>query len=234
MTDRRIWAVVPAAGSGRRFGQTTPKQYHPLAGRAVLSWTLGHLLGVERIERVAVALALEDRHWARLPEAGSPRILTVTGGAERIHSVLAGIDRLCELGAAKTDIVVVHDAARPGVRPDAIESVIEAALACDDGALLAMPVGDTLKRASEGVVEATLPREHVWAAQTPQAFPLGRLDAALRDAVAAGWVATDEAAAMERAGARPRLVEGGAGNLKLTRPGDEPLLAAILEGEAWN
>ena len=156
------------------------------------------------------------------------------GGAERRDSVLNALDHLSTI-APDDALALVHDAVRPCVEVEDIERVVAAARREPDGAVLAAPVSDTLKRAGpEGSIAGTVDRSGLWRALTPQVFPLGRLRAALRDSVASGCPVTDEAQAMERAGARPVLVEGSPGNIKITRPEDLALARALLEGrEPW-
>lgn len=215
--------VVPAAGAGARMGGTTPKTYLPLAGRTVIEWALAPLLAYPGLQRLVVALAPDDDRFAGLPAARDARVQTVTGGASRAASVAAGLDAL---GAAADGPVLVHDGARPCLSDDEIGRL----LACAGeaaGALLAVPVRDTLKRADgDGRVAATEDRSGLWQALTPQLFHGGRLREALGDAT--DPAITDEASAMERAGFAPRLVEGDPANIKITRPHDLPLAEAVL------
>lgn len=216
-------AVVPAAGAGARMGGTTPKTYLPLAGRTVIEWALAPLLAHPGLQRLVVALAPDDNRFAELPVASDARVQTVTGGASRAASVAAGLDAL---GAAADGPVLVHDGARPCLSDDEIERLL--ACASDPaGALLAVPVRDTLKRAdAEGRVAATADRSGLWQALTPQLFHGGTLRESIGDATDSAI--TDEASAMERAGYAPRLVEGDPANIKITRPHDLPLAAAVL------
>jgi len=222
MSAIRYWAVVPAAGAGRRMGSAIPKQYLPLAGQPVIAHTLDTLLRYPPLAGVVVAISAGDEWWrevAAVRVADKP-LLVVTGGAERGHSVLNGLEALWER-AHPDDWVLVHDAARPCLSVADLDRLfIELA---DDamGGLLAVPVHDTLKQAdATGRVAATVNRSQLWRALTPQMFRLGMLRDALRDALARGLTVTDEAAAMEAAGFAPRLVEGRADNLKITRPED--------------
>jgi len=223
-----VWAVIPAAGRGERMDDPTPKQYHPLSGRAVLQWAVEAMLAVTAVRGVMVALAPDDRHWQRLAAAGHPRVHTCIGGAQRSASVRAGLKALIDRGADPGDAVLVHDAARPAVTVTAVERLLSAAAGEADGGLLALPVRDTLKMdAGDGYIASTIAREGLWQAQTPQLFPLGRLREALDQADAS---VTDEAGAMELLGARPRLVEGEVGNIKYTYAGDRQWLAEQLRG----
>jgi 2-C-methyl-D-erythritol 4-phosphate cytidylyltransferase len=216
------------------MGAERPKQYLPLAGRPLIVHALERLLGHPRVRGVAVAVAPDDPWWPglELPALGKP-ILRAEGGGERCHSVLAALEALAERAHAE-DWVLVHDAVRPCLRAQAIERLLAAV---DEpgvrGALLAVPVRDTLKRAGpDGRVVATVDREGLWQAQTPQIFPLGALRTALAQAIAAGIRPTDEADAMERSGVSPLLVPGDADNLKITAPGDLELAALHLARRA--
>ncbi len=224
----RHFAIVPAAGTGARFGAGTPKQYLPLAGRPLIHHTLATLCRSPKIERVLVVLAPDDAHWAGHDwrELG-PKLETVyAGGATRAASVLAGLSALAT-AAADDDWVLVHDAARPCLSPALLDALL-AELADDPvGGLLAVPVADTLKRQDEARrVAATEPRDGLWQAQTPQMFRHGPLRAGLRQG---GAGMTDEASAIEQLGLRPRLVECDSRNLKITYPQDLRLASLILE-----
>ncbi|MBL8258505.1 MAG: 2-C-methyl-D-erythritol 4-phosphate cytidylyltransferase [Candidatus Competibacteraceae bacterium] len=224
------WALVPAAGAGRRMGSTVPKQYLPLRGRPVLAHTLTTLLHHPRIAGVAVAVDAADRRWPTIAaqlETEKP-VLAVTGGVERCHSVLNGLDALRER-AAPDAWVLVHDAARPCLTSADLDRLLRELADDPVGGLLAVPVRDTIKRAeADDRSAATLDRSRLWHALTPQMFRLEPLHAALQAALARGLLVTDEAAAMEAAGFAPRLIEGRADNLKITRPEDLALAAFFL------
>jgi 2-C-methyl-D-erythritol 4-phosphate cytidylyltransferase len=225
---QRLFAVVPAAGLGRRMGGECPKQYLSLGGLPLLHHSVRALLEQARIERVAVALHLADDRAGELPILEDSRILRVTGGTERADSVLAGLQALAEV-ARDEDWVLVHDAARPCLPQADIERLIERVLARGEGGILALPVVDTLKESDDrGHVRTTVDRERFWRAQTPQMFRLGELREALSRALAAGAPVTDEASAMEGAGYPVQLVEGSATNLKVTVPEDLALAAYYL------
>lgn len=221
----RVWAVLPAAGSGSRMGGERPKQYRMLCGKTVIEHSLAALLALPQLQRVVVALAPDDACWAALPLAAHPRLQCVPGGAERFQSVLNGLQAL---PAADSDWVLVHDAVRPCVSVADIEMLLNAVADDAVGGLLALPVADTIKRSDAGRVAATLDRNGLWQAQTPQVFRYGLLKTALQDALDAGVVVTDEAAALERLGHAPLLVSGSARNIKLTWPQDMALAAALL------
>ena len=234
MTSARRWALVPAAGVGKRMGSTVPKQYLPLAGRPVIARALATLLNHQHIAGVMVAIGAEDEGWPSVAAeftAAKP-LRVVTGGAERCHSVLNGLEALREQ-AALTDWVLVHDAARPCLIAEDLDRLFTELVDDPVGGLLAVPVRDTLKQADDaGRVAATVDRSRLWHALTPQMFRLGMLREALRAALARGLLVTDEAAAMEAAGYAPRLVEGRADNLKITRPEDLALAEFYLTRRA--
>ncbi len=229
-TPRRpsLWAVVPAAGIGMRMGADVPKQYLKLGDRTVLEHSLAALCTVPALSGIVVALAEDDPYWPDLhPDLPCP-LYTAPGGAERAESVLNALDILCER-AADDDWVLVHDAARPCVRTADLNRLVTALRDDPVGGLLAVPVRDTMKQAdAEQRCSATVDRSRLWHALTPQMFRVGALRDALRAAAASGVVVTDDASAMEQAGLRPRLIEGHADNLKITRPEDLALAEFYL------
>jgi 2-C-methyl-D-erythritol 4-phosphate cytidylyltransferase len=224
----RHYALVPAAGSGARFGSEVPKQYLELAGKPLIHHALAALCSCPRIDRVWVILSPGDPWWGEYDWTGLGEKLHVVfcGGATRGQSVANGLAAAAGV-LADDDWVLVHDAARP-----CLSQAMLAAL-CDEladdpvGGLLAVPVADTLKR-SDGQqrVVATLPRDALWQAQTPQMFRY-RL---LCEALAGNFALTDEAGAVEAAGFQPRLVRAEASNLKVTFPADLRLAELILQG----
>jgi len=226
----RYWLVMPAAGTGRRFGATTPKQYAPLEGRTVIEWALAPFLVDARCARIVVALAAEDRHFARLPLRG--RVHTAPGGASRSLSVRSALAAL-EGSAGSEDWVLVHDAARPCLAGQDLERLLTALAGDAVGGLLAVKVADTLKRAAGDAaapaVAATAERAGLWLALTPQMFRFRALCEALDAAHRDGAAPSDEAQALEWRGLAPRLIEGAASNLKVTTAEDLLLAAAILK-----
>lgn len=232
MTATRYWGVVPAAGVGSRMGRATPKQYLTLRGELVIDHSLQRLLAVDGVERVVVALSAEDRWWPQTRHAHHPRVTQTPGGRERYHSVLNGLKAL-EGIAADADWVLVHDAARPCVRSADIRTLLERIADHPCGGLLAKPVHDTMKRAdAAGQITATVDRDGLWHAFTPQAFRYAALRGALAAAMDAGVPVTDEASAMEYAGHAPLLVEGAADNLKITRPADLALAGFFIDRQS--
>ncbi|WP_439887859.1 2-C-methyl-D-erythritol 4-phosphate cytidylyltransferase [Pseudomonas sp. MBLB4123] len=216
-----FWVLIPAAGVGSRMRADRPKQYLELAGKTILEHSLACFLEHPQLRGLVVSLAGDDPYWPTLACAVDPRIERAAGGRERADSVLGGLQRLTELGAGERDWVLVHDAARPNLARDDLDRLL-AELAGDPvGGLLAVPARDTLKRAgADGRVRETVDRAPIWQAYTPQMFRLGQLYRALSDALVAGVAVTDEASAIEWTGLAPRLIEGRADNLKVTRPED--------------
>ena len=212
--------VVPAAGSGRRMGGA-PKQFRPLGGAPVLVQTLrafarhpevGPLVVVAPADAVGRARSHLDAHGVAAT--------VVAGGATRQTSVRAGLAAL----PAHVDLVLVHDAVRPFVSAALVSRVVEAARA-SGAAAPAVPVADTLRRGEGGTFGATVPRDGLWAMQTPQAARRDTLEAAYSEAD--GLVATDEVGVLERAGVAVTIVEGDARNVKLTRREDWALALAL-------
>ena len=223
------WAVVPAAGSGRRFGGDTPKQYLNVAGRPLLEHTLRALLAHPGIDAAMVAIAPDDPYWAGWREMEGKPIYTCMGGGERADSVLAALMAL-PATVDEDQWVLVHDAARPCVPAMDLTKLIALGQADPVGALLAAPVRDTVKSVDpSGRIVRTEPRERLWRALTPQMFRRGGLTRALRAAIKAGVAVTDEAAAMERLGLKALVVEGDEANVKVTTPADLSVVEAMLK-----
>jgi 2-C-methyl-D-erythritol 4-phosphate cytidylyltransferase/2-C-methyl-D-erythritol 2,4-cyclodiphosphate synthase len=230
--ERRLWAIVPAAGRGERFASSQPnalpKQYTPLLRSTVLEWSLRALLAEPRIHAIVVVLAAGDAHWPQVAaRLNSPKLFTAVGGAQRQDSVMSGLDYLASRAAAD-DWVLVHDAARPCLSRQDIRALADALASDVPGAVLAAPIVDTVRRVLPGGVE-TVDRAGLWRALTPQVFAFAPLRRALEDAARAGVAVTDEAQAMERIGVRAELVSGSPFNIKLTRAEDLQVAADILK-----
>jgi 2-C-methyl-D-erythritol 4-phosphate cytidylyltransferase len=232
----RYWIVMPAAGAGRRFGSA--KQYAMLGNRTVLETALQVFLDDPQCQGGSVLLAIDDPHRRQLAAQLPSQLLLVDGGSERAHSVCNGL-RSLKARAGAEDWVLVHDAVRPALSAPDLQRLLRYGARDAVGALLGVPVADTVKRAHDegadiGVrrCEATLPRESLWLAQTPQMFRYGPLRAALERAIAAGRSPTDEAQAMEWQGEAALLVQAQDSNIKLTTATDLPLLEAILRQRA--
>lgn len=222
----RNFALVPAAGSGTRMGDDLPKQYHLLAGRPMLRHALEVLCASPLIQRVFVVLAERDDIWERFDwsELGVKLSVLRCGGPTRAGSVLNGLLALSAF-AKPDDWVLVHDAARPCLSSAQLDRLIEQVGHDEVGGILAVPVADTLKQSGQdGRIDATVPREPLWQAQTPQMFRYGLL----REALEQSGVVTDESGALEALGYRPLLVPADASNLKVTYPADLALAEKIL------
>lgn len=223
----RLWAVIPAAGRGDRFGGGSPKQYARLRGRSLIEWSLAPFLARDDLTGIVVALAADDREWPRC-RPSDPRLIEAPGGEERARSVSNALDLIARRGGGEHDLVLVHDAARPCLHPADLELLLASGRAGSEGALLAAPVEDTLKQSDDGRCVGTLDRRRLWRAMTPQLFRLGVLRRALEAAFADGVAVTDESSAVEHQGGSPLLVAGRADNLKVTRPADLALADAVL------
>ena len=223
----RYWLVMPAAGSGRRFGHPLPKQYAPLCGRTVIEWALAPFLADVRCAGVVVAIATTDDHW-QLIAPRLPSIEVAPGGAARSDSVRSAL--LVLAGRARADDwVLVHDAARPCLTAADRDRLLQELGGHALGGLLATRASDTLKRAAENLsVAMTLDRTDLWRALTPQMFRYGPLCAALDAAKALERIPSDEAQAFEWLGEHPALIEGSAANLKVTSLADLAFAEALL------
>lgn len=223
-----VWAVVPAAGSGRRMAAEVPKQYLKLNGVPILEHTLRALLACPDIRGVVVVLDPSDRRADAIASLADPRVSRAAGGAERADSVLAGLQAVAKEAGAE-DWVLVHDAARPCISVGVLRSLISSCTAAGVGTVMAQTSVDTLKRVSEGnrVLE-TLDRQVIWRAQTPQMFKLDELMSALSTALIDDIAITDESMAMELAGYPVSILEGPSTNIKITLPADLEMAEIIL------
>jgi 2-C-methyl-D-erythritol 4-phosphate cytidylyltransferase len=231
------WLVMPAAGAGRRFGG--PKQHALLGGRSVLETALQLFVADRRCNGGSIVLPAEDPRTEPLGARLPARFRLVPGGSDRAHSVYNGLVAL-DSRAQPRDWVLVHDAARPCLSARDLDRLLELGESERVGALLAIPVPDTVKRAQAGEqlrsgagdaavrCASTVAREGLWLAQTPQMFRYAPLREALKQADAAGRVPTDEAQAMEWLGLSARLVQASDSNLKVTSAADLVVAAAIL------
>lgn len=224
------WLVMPAAGSGRRFGVEIPKQYAPLRGRTMIEWALAPFIDDARCAGIIVAVAADDTYWQ--PSTFPAKVSTAIGGPARGDSVRRALAAL-EGRAAPNDWVLVHDAARPCLDRADRDRLLEQLADHPVGGLLATPLSDTLKQSSQdGRVEATVDRAGLWRALTPQMFRYAALCAALDAAARSGRSPTDEAQAMEWQGAEPVVVSGSAANVKVTTAHDLQLAADWLARES--
>jgi 2-C-methyl-D-erythritol 4-phosphate cytidylyltransferase len=225
----KYWAIVPAAGIGKRMGSDIPKQYLPLHGKTIIEHTLQRLSQIDVIEGIVVAIADGDPWWPELHVEISKPLKLVKGGVERCHTVQNALHALAGECSAN-DWVLVHDAARPCVRAEDIQLLISRLNSHEIGGLLGMPVRDTMKRTdAKGSVRDTVERDNLWHALTPQMFRYGMLAKALDKALADQFLVTDEASAMEHAAYAPLMIEGHADNIKITRPEDLGLATFYLQ-----
>ena len=216
----KVWAIVPAAGVGRRAGGAVPKQYQQLAGATVLEQTLLRLFACSDISHIYVPLHPEDKIGTSLLSGWQERVTILSGGAERADSVFNALTAF-KTKADEDDWVLVHDAARPCLRPEDIEQLLKTIKNHPVGGLLGVPVADTLKLAdADQRVQRTLSRDNLWRAYTPQIFRFGKLYQAMENALKKGLLITDEASALEVEGHAPLLVQGHSDNIKITHPQD--------------
>ena len=230
--SRPVAAILVAAGRSSRMG--SDKLWADVWGRPTWRWSLDTLLSVRDVARVALVVpsGAADRFGERLPAEAADRILVVEGGEVRADSVIAGIWALTRAGFDDETLLLVHDAARPGLTAALATTVIEAAR--DGGAAVVpvVPVPDSLKRVRAERVVGPVERTEVVAAQTPQAARLGVLRAAIEEAHAWGRPITDDAGALAAAGTPVRIVPGDPLNRKLTEPADLVAMRSLLAARA--
>jgi 2-C-methyl-D-erythritol 4-phosphate cytidylyltransferase len=228
----RLFALIPCAGTGSRSGSAMPKQYRTVAGRDLLHYSLAAFDACSEFAQTLVVIAPDDSHFDARRFGGLRFAVRRCGGASRQASVFNGLNALAEFGARDDDWVLVHDAARPGITPALIRSLVGAVKDDAIGGIMALPVADTLKRVSPEAgaarIARTESREGLWQAQTPQMFRVGMLRDAIRLAQQEGHDLTDEASAIEWLGHSPRLVQGSLRNFKVTYPEDFDLAEAFL------
>jgi len=226
----RLWAVVPAAGQGKRLGGAVPKQYLEIAGLSVLAHSLNRLAAVEQIDDIFVGISKTDKHWQTLPLPDDTQVVCYTGGQCRAETVWLGLQALQGCAAAD-DWVLVHDAARPCVRIEDIDTLISKVVPSFEAGLLAVPVTDTIKIANQdSTADQTMDRRMLWRAQTPQLFRFPVLFAALQAVAHNLESIPDESAAVERLGLKPLIVQSAGQNIKITNSRDLQL-AEFLLGE---
>ncbi len=226
-SQNNIWAVVPAAGVGKRMQADRPKQYLPLAGKTVIENTLSRLLSAKVFSAIAVAISVEDPYWPGLDISKHPDIITAAGGKERSDSVLSALKSL-PAQAGDDDWVLVHDAARPCLTTADIHLLLHKLNEHEVGGILALPSHDTLKTVEQDKIIGSVDRSRIWRALTPQMFRLGMLTEALLEAEGNAAI-TDEASALELKGYQPQIVEGRPDNIKITRPEDLALAQFYME-----
>lgn len=251
MAEQKNWLVLPAAGVGSRMQADRPKQYLEMTvngiTKTVIEFTLDHLLAYSGVNsgfhKIVVVVTKGDPYWQDISlDRGydkNDRIVVVDGGSERCYSVLNALLAIKELDDSASNWVAVHDVARPCLSYADLDNLLLALQNYADGGILATPVRDTMKRglidndcASSKIehanIDHTVDRDQLWHALTPQMFPLNSLLNNLQQALSEGFEVTDEASAMEFAGAKPKLVSGRSDNLKITRPEDLKLAEFYL------
>ena len=222
-----IWAVIPAAGVGKRYSSDIPKQYLPLSGIPVLLHSINKLVKLDEIEEILVVLNPEDTFWEKL-NFSHPKVKAIHGGLQRCNSVNSALEELSGR-AKKGDWVLVHDAVRPCISDSDLKKITSLVIDEEVGGLLAFPILDTIKEVGENLdVQKTIPRGNLWSAMTPQIFRYGVLKQALEAAIMAGESVTDEASAIEAIGLTPRIIQGEKTNIKITHPSDMVLAESII------
>ena len=223
----KIWAVIPAAGSGSRFSKTELKQYQMIQGKTVLEHTVSRLNDLP-LSGYVLAISADDSVAKTLNLAQPDKAHFCVGGAERVHSVLNALTYLSQF-ASPDDLVFVHDAARPCVTQDCLNHLVNTAIQENCSAILAIPVRDTLKLVEqENNIKKTVSRDYLWQAQTPQISKLGILKDAIEKALQDGITITDEASALEYVGETVKVVQGRSDNIKITYSDDLELAKLIL------
>ena len=220
--------LIPCAGNGSRMQTVAPKQYLSLNGKPILRHAIDIFEAMPIVSRIFIVIAAEDGYWSDELLQGCYKTQVLTcGGDTRAASVYQGLQAMMTQENGD-DWILVHDAARPGVDAQMVQRLIDAMQPADIGGLLAVPLADTLKRADASQhVSATISREALWQAQTPQMFKVGMLQQALMSSL--DRQPTDEAQAMEWAGHTPKLVLGDLKNLKITYPHDIAVVSALMQ-----
>ncbi|MDO9151768.1 MAG: 2-C-methyl-D-erythritol 4-phosphate cytidylyltransferase [Methylotenera sp.] len=225
----RFHIVIPAAGIGNRMETAIPKQYLPLSGKPMISYSIQTFFASPRIASINLALSPEDYFWRNLDLVANSRLqLHYTGGETRAQTVLNTLYALKSQVDAE-DWILVHDAARPGLTLPLLDTLLDSLESDAVGGLLALPLADTLKQSNADVrVKSTIPRDDLWQAQTPQMFRYRLLTNALENF---DGTPTDEAQAVEALGLEPKLVTGSLRNMKVTYPQDMALMELFIQKE---
>lgn len=242
-SSKKCHALLPTAGSGSRLGGKLPKQFQLLAGKPMVSYALKAFNETSRIESIWIGVSpgfIDNPVLQKIAQYEEGIHIVPTGGLTRQETVRNTLAAMLSSGIAEDDWILVHDAARPGITPQLINKLIDSVQDSNSGGILAVPLADTLKQADLDLViagniphsERTIPRDHLWQAQTPQMFGLKHLHDALENAIRLEADVTDEASAIELAGAKPLLIEGAARNFKVTHPADWDLMQLLLSSSA--
>ena len=233
MSAANYWAIVPAAGTGRRFGAKLAKQFQRIGDKLVADHTLGRLLKIPKVKKIIVPCDISSEYWAQVSATEDSRVDLIFGGTERVYSVLKGLQALSNL-AASEDWVLVHDMARPCVTSADINKLVDKLDGHQVGGILATPISDTLKKiqaekTTSGIaIQQTLDRSDYRGAQTPQMFRYGLLVRALETMLQAQQMPTDEASAIEFIGEQAMIIEGRRDNIKITHREDLIIAQAIM------
>ena len=242
-STKRCHALLPTAGTGSRLGGELPKQFQLLAGKPMVSYALKAFKETSQIESIWIGVSpgfIDNPVLQMIAGSGANIHVVPTGGPTRQETVRNTLAAMLQSGIPDDDWILVHDAARPGITPTLINQLINTVSNSSSGGILAVPLADTLKQADlDSVVagniphsERTIPRDHLWQAQTPQMFGLKQLHDALENAIRLEADVTDEASAIELAGIKPLLIEGAARNFKVTHPADWDLMQLLLSSSA--
>ena len=228
VADLNYWAIVPAAGVGKRFSAHIPKQFHQLKGDLVAQHTLGRLLEIPLIKQIVAPCDPTSGYWAKVRAVKNPRVTLIEGGETRARSVLNGLTMLSNV-AQPEDWVLVHDMARPCVTSSDIMKLINGLKNHPVGGLLTTKINETLKTVMpDNHVKATVNREVYRAAQTPQMFRYGILRDAIQLMLQDQEIPTDEASAVEYSNHKVLTIEGRHDNIKITRREDLMMAEVIL------
>jgi 2-C-methyl-D-erythritol 4-phosphate cytidylyltransferase len=230
MTDFKTYALIPAAGMGKRMGASINKQYLRLGGVPIVARTISVFEQSPFIAGIYLVIPADEIPYCRenvVEACGFRKIVEIVpGGKERQNSVMNGLNAI-RPKAGDDDVVVIHDGVRPFITPGLLKESIDIART-SDGALVAVPAKDTIKTVRDGIVTGTPPRESLWQAQTPQTFRFGVISEAHLAAEREGFIGTDDASLVERRGGRIRVARGDYRNIKITTPEDLILAEAFL------
>ena len=233
MSIGKAFALIPAAGMGKRMGASINKQYLQLDGLPIVARTISVFEDSPLIEAIYLVIPADEIPYCRehvVAACGFRKVVEIVpGGRERQNSVMNGLNAMRK-NVADDDVVLIHDGVRPLITPQLLRESIEVARNCD-GALVAVPAKDTIKVARDGIIIDTPLREMLWQAQTPQSFRFATIYAAHRAAELEGFTGTDDASLVERRGGVVRIVRGDYRNIKITTPEDLILAEAFLAGE---
>jgi len=239
----KVIAIVPAAGTGKRFGHGKNKPFQTLGGKPLIIWSLETLQSVHEIEEIIPVVKLEDMEQGQkvFEEYGLLKIKRIApGGKERQDSVYTGLKLIDDTDC----LVLIHDGVRPLIEKELIEKAIQELLTPPspslakggeggfygfDGVILGVPVKDTIKEAEDGIVKKTLRRGSLWAVQTPQVFSYDSISKAYEMAMKEGYYSTDDAALMERYGGKVRVIMGSYRNIKITTPEDLKIAECLVK-----